>query len=96
MPLEEPSAEGVNAIREDQEQRAPRKAPRVLVGFLVVFLVGLFLSLAAAMVILTLQSRHFNIDRPWFDPALAELKRLVMVLMLACVVFKAAVQLYKR
>jgi hypothetical protein len=73
-----------------------RKLPRVLTGFMLAFFAGTVLCLIAAFTILMLQSRHFNIDRPWFDPALAELKRLVTVLMLGTVVFKAAVQLYKR
>ena len=71
------------------EPRPPSRLPRVLTGFMLVFLAGTVLCLIAAMVLLTL-------DLPWSDPVLAELKRLVMVMMLGAVVFKAAVQLYKR
>ena len=66
-----------------------RKLPRVLTGFMLAFFAGTVLCLIAAIVLLTL-------DLPWSDPVLAEPKRLVMVMMLGTVVFKAAVQLYKR
>ncbi len=85
-------------VQKNREIQEPRVSglPRVLTGFMLAFLAGTVLCLIAAMVLLTLQSRHFNIERPWFDSALSELKRLVMVMMLGTVVFKAAVQLYKR
>ena len=77
---------------------AERKPSKVLVWFMLVFTAGVVLTLLAALVLMTLQSpRFFNLDLPWIDPALAELKRLVTVLMLGAIVFKGAVHiLYRR
>jgi hypothetical protein len=54
---------------------------------------GVLLCLAAALVLLSLQSPRMRIERPWFDPALDALKILVQVFFVACVLFKSGYRL---
>jgi hypothetical protein len=80
---------------EEPDDTGEPKRPRVLMGFMLVFFAAAVLCLLAAMVILTLQSRRFGIDLPWFDAALSALAKLVVLLAAATMVFKLMVQLWE-
>jgi hypothetical protein len=58
-----------------------------------VCLAGLVLCLAAAFVILYLQSPRVGMVQPWFDQALNALKALLLFFSLLTLVFKYFVQL---
>ncbi len=80
-------------LAQRKEQRASRRTLRFLWRGTLASLAGSLLCLAAALLLLSLQSPRVRIERPWFDPALDVLQILTQVFLVACVLFKFALKL---
>lgn len=80
-------------LAQRKQQRSSRRTLRFLWRGTLATLAGVVLCLAAALILLTLQSPRVRIERPWFDPALEALQILTQLFLVACLLFKFALQM---
>ena len=69
------------------------RSRRIYIKCMLVSAAGILLCLAAAIVILALQSPRFDMGQPWFDKALGILKALLLFFSLSTLVLKFFAQI---